>query len=238
MCREVKRPTPIEQQWEHLIIQALHLETGSWLIHLLWMCLLYEVMAGGLLWCNHWFHRALSGGTLILCHVNCTALQSMVLPWLGSMLAEGVLMGKALRCFPKWSAIWKGWEAGCEKALQKVCIFIHWVSSDPGKHPIYGKSKGAQILHFWAQTCICHMPLPTVMWNINIFRDLSLKRRTLKKWRPRSEWAAELVPCTWPYCWTRAGPCKCIVQPDLLRAALTRAANWGGDLSHERCSSF
>lgn len=165
-------------------------------------------MAGGLLWCNHWFHRALSRGTLILCHVNCTALQSMVLPWLGSMLAEGVFMGKAFWCFPKWSAIWKGWEAGCEKNLQKACIFIHWVSSDPGEHPIYGKSKGAQILHFWAQACICYMPLPTVMWNINIFRDITLKRTTFKKYRPRSELVAELGPCTWPYSWTQAGPCK------------------------------
>lgn len=30
-----KIPAAIEQQREYLIIQALHLETGSWLIHLL-----------------------------------------------------------------------------------------------------------------------------------------------------------------------------------------------------------
>lgn len=120
------------------------------------------------------------------------------------MLAEGVLLGKAFWCFLKWNAIWERWEASFEKALQKVCIFIHWVNSDPGKCQIYGKSKGAQTLHFWAQTCSCHMPLPSVIWNI--FRDLPLKRRILKKYRSRSELVAELGPCTQPYSWTRGGP--------------------------------
>lgn len=65
------------------------------------MCLLYEVMAGGCCGVTIGFTELYPEGMLILCHVNCTALQSMGLPCLGSMLAEGVLMGKAFWCFLK-----------------------------------------------------------------------------------------------------------------------------------------
>lgn len=67
-----------------------------------------------------------------------------------------------------------------------------------GKYPAF-LSPDLQLSYAFAY---CHVK--------NISRDLPLKRRTLTKYRPRSELAAELGPCTQPCSWTPAGPLRSV----------------------------
>lgn len=113
----------------------------------------------GLLWCNHWFHRALSRRDAhpVPCELHSFAEYGITLAWIHA--CRGSSHGESILVFPK-SKRWLE-EVGSPfwKALQRAGIFIPWVNSDPSKHQIYSKSKGVQTLYFWAQTCSCHIPL-------------------------------------------------------------------------------
>lgn len=128
----------------------------------------------GLLWCNHWFHRDLSRRDAhpVPCELHSFAEYGITLAWIHA--CRGSSHGESIWLFPKTKCWLEEVGSPFWKALKRVGIFIPWVNSDPSKHQIYVKSKGVQTLHFWAQTCSCHMPLPIGLWSI--FRDLPLKR--------------------------------------------------------------
>lgn len=144
MCREVKCPAPTEQQWECLILQALHLETGSWLIHLLWMCLLYEEMAGGCCGVTIGFTELYSRRDAhpVPCELHSFAEYGITLAWIHA--CRGSSHGESILVFPKMKCWLEEVGSPFWKALQRVGIFFPWVNSDPSKHQIYSKSKGVQ----------------------------------------------------------------------------------------------
>lgn len=75
---------------------------------------------GGLLWCNHWFHRALSRRDAhpVSCELHSFAEYGITLAWIHA--CRGCSHEESILVFPYMKCDLKG--LSFEQALQKVCI--------------------------------------------------------------------------------------------------------------------
>lgn len=193
-------------------------------------------MAGGLLWCNHSFHRAFSRRDAhpVPCELHSFAEYGITLVWIHA--CRGSSHGESIWVFPNTkcclervgSLFWKSPAKGVH--FHSLSQFRSWQALNlwqvqRGTNPAF-LSPHLQLSHAFAY---CH---------VKYLQRSSFKRRTLKKYRPRSELVAELGHCTQPYSWAWAGPLQSASYKLPCSEQQCHNLQTGDLKSHRRCGSF
>lgn len=189
-------------------------------------------MAGGLLWCTHWFHRALSGRGAhpVPCEMHSFAEYGITLAWIHP--CRGSSDGKIFSCLPRGIVAWEGWEASFEKVLQKVHVLIYQIiqSQILASTKFKAKPKGTNRAFLSPDLQLSHA---FANCQVNYLQRLSFKKNTekIQTWVNNRAWALHtailLQGMNWP-------PAKCIMQIYLHTADVTTIYRLTWDLSRTR----
>lgn len=183
-------------------------------------------MAGGLLWCTHWFHRALSGRGAhpVPCEMHSFAEYGITLAWIHP--CRGSSDGKIFSCLLRGIAAWEGWEASFEKVLQKVHVLIYQIiqSQILASTKFKAKPKGTNRAFLSPDLQLSHA---FANCQVNYLQRLSFKTNTekIQTWVNNRAWALHTAILLWGMNWP---PAKCIMQIYLHTAVLPQSADLHG----------
>lgn len=184
-------------------------------------------MAGGLLWCTHWFHRALSGRGAhpVPCEMHSFAECGITLAWIhpcrGSSDGENILVFPKRNCYlgRVGSQLWESPAKGAHFHSPNNCQILastKFKVNPKGTNPAFLRPD-LQLSHAFANCQVNYLQRPSFKKNI--------EKVHTQTWVNNRAWALHsailLLDTSWP-------PAKCIMQIYLLTAALPQSANLHG----------